>query len=134
MFFWGGFFSVSFFMGSFNLLLNLVPEKSSIAAISLHLAVTASAMAIAPILTGGLLEEFVSIKGGGIAVYHIGFAIKSAAFLLGLLILLRIREPGRTMRQSLPGAFRNVRQAMAVQGLELFANLTPFRSSSTPKK
>jgi hypothetical protein len=86
-------------------------------------------MAVAPILSGSLLEEFVSSQRSGIAVYHIGFAIKSAAFLLGLFILLRIREPGRTMHQSLPGAFRNVRQAMAIQGLELFANLTPFRSN-----
>ncbi len=30
MFLWGGFFAVSFFMGSFNLLLNLVPSKAAL--------------------------------------------------------------------------------------------------------
>jgi hypothetical protein len=134
MFIWGGFFSVSFFMGSFNLLLNIAPQKSSMAAISLHLAFTSIAMAVAPILSGYLIEQFVTQQGGGIGIYHLGFAIKSAAFLLGLLILIPIREPGRTTRRSLPGAFRVVRQAMATQGLELFANLTPFRSHSKIKK
>lgn len=134
MFLWSGFFSVSFFMGSFNLLLNLVPEKSGMSAISLHLAFTSAAMAVAPILSGYLLEEFVTKRGGGIGIYHLGFAIKSTAFLLGLLLLIPIRETGRTTRQSLPGAFRSVRQAMATQGLELFANLTPFRSQPTRRK
>ena len=134
MFLWGGFFAVSFFMGSFNLLLNIVPQKSSMAAISLHLAITSSAMAIAPILAGYLLEKFVTHQGGGIGIYHLGFAIKSIGFLAGLLILLPIHEPGRTSRQSLPGAFRAVRQAMVVQGMELFANLTPFRNKPRTKK
>lgn len=134
MFLWGGFFAVAFFMGSFNLLLNIVPQKSSMAAISLHLAITSAAMAIAPIISGYLLEKFVTQQGGGIGIYHLGFAMKSIGFLAGLLILLPIREPGRTTRQSLPGAFRTVRQAMATQGLELFANLTPFRSRSKIKK
>ena len=121
-------------MGSFNLLLNIVPQKSSMAAISLQLAITSAAMAVAPILAGYLLEKFVTQQGGGTGVYHIGFAIKSIGFLAGLLILLLIPEPGRTTQQSLPGAFRTVRQAMATQGLELFANLTPFRNKPRPKK
>jgi hypothetical protein len=134
MFLWGGFFSVSFFMGSFNLLLNLAGGRNAAAVVGIQLAVTSCAMAVAPILSGYLLEEFVNRRGGGIAIYHLGFALKAAAFLAGLLILLAIREPGRTRRQTLPGAFRSVRQAMLLQGLELFANLTPFRSRQSPKK
>jgi MFS family permease len=133
MFLWGGFFAVSFFMGSFNLLLNLVPSKSGAAAVGLQLAVTSAAMAVAPILSGSLLEIFVTRQGGGIGIYHLGFAIKSIGFLAGLLILLAIPEPGRTTRQTLPGAFRSVRQAMLLQGLELFANLTPFRNKPRQK-
>jgi hypothetical protein len=134
MFLWGGFFAVSFFMGSFNLLLNIARGKNAAAIVGIQLAVTSAAMAVAPILSGYLLEEFVTRRGGGISIYHLGFALKSFAFLLGLFILLAIREPGRTRRQTLPGAFRSVRQAMLLQGLELFANLTPFRASSSPKK
>ena len=127
MFLWGGFFSVAFFLGSFNLLLNLVPNKSSLAAISIHVSATAAASALAPILAGYLLEEFVVRRGGGIAIYHIGFAIKSTAFLLGLLLLTGIREPGRTSQATLPGAFRSLRQSLAAQGPEFFSNLTPTR-------
>ena len=130
MFVWAGFFSVAFFMGSFNLLLNLVPEKSSMAAISIHLAVTSLASAVAPIIAGGLLEEYLVHRGGGIEIYHIGFAIKSASMLLGLLLLLPIRDPGHGPRRSLPVAFRAISQIMAVQGLELFSNLITMRNRS----
>jgi hypothetical protein len=80
MYLWGGFFAVSFFMGCFNLLLNLAPEKSSLAAVSLHLAVTSVAAALAPMIAGVLLEEFVTKRGGGLSTYHLGFLIKSVAF------------------------------------------------------
>jgi MFS family permease len=134
MFVWAGFFSVAFFMGSFNLLLNLAPEKSSMAAISIHLAVTSLASAIAPIIAGGLLEEYLVRRGGGIEIYHIGFAIKSASMFLGLLLLLPIREPGRGPRRSLPVAFRSISQIMAVQGLELFSSLITMRNRSTNER
>ena len=134
MYLWGGFFAVSFFMGCFNLLLNLAPEKSSLAAVSLHLAVTSVAAALAPMLAGVLLEEFVTKRGGGLSTYHLGFLIKSVAFLLGLTFLAGIREPGKSSLTSLPGAFRSIRQQLAVQGLEFLANLTPFRSDRGSSK
>jgi MFS family permease len=132
MYLWGGFFAVSFFMGCFNLLLNLAPEKSSLAAVSLNLAVTSVAAALAPMLAGGLLEEFVTKRGGGLGTYHLGFLIKSVAFLLGLGLLLMVHEPTRSTRSSLPGAFRSMRQLLAAQGLEFLSNLVPFRNSQQP--
>jgi hypothetical protein len=131
---WGGFFAVSFFIGGFNLLLNLAPKQSGIATMSLHIAATAAASALAPILAGSLLEEFVARRGAGIEAYHVGYAIKSAAFLLGLLLLAGIREPGKSSLTSLPGAFRSIREQLAVQGLEFLANLAPFRSDRATKK
>jgi len=128
MYLWGGFFAVSFFMGSFNLLLNLVPAKSNMAAVSLHLAATSVAAALAPMLAGILLEEFVTRRGGGLATYHWVFFIKSVAFLLGLGILALVHEPTRSTRTSLPGAFQSMRQLLAAQGLEFLSNLIPFRS------
>jgi len=119
LFLWSGFFSVAFFLSAFNLLLNIVPKKSSTAAISIHLGITSAAMGIAPILAGGLLEEFLMQRGHGIAVYHFGFFIKSAATLLGLLLFLSIREPGRTRRDSLPAALRSLLRIMATQAAEL---------------
>ena len=134
MFLWGGFFAVSFFTGSFNLLLNLAPKKAGIATVSLHIAVTSIAAALAPMIAGFLVEEFVVRRNGGIDAYHLGYAIKSTAFLLGLTFLARIREPGKSNLHSLPGAFRSIRQQLAVQGLEFLANLTPFRSDRGSSK
>jgi MFS family permease len=130
MFVWAGFFSVAFFMGSFNLLLNLSPEKISMSAISIHLAVTSLASATAPIMAGSLLQEFLVQREGGIEIYQIGFAIKSVSVLLGFLLLLTIHEPGRGPRRSLPVAFRSISQTMAIQGLEIFSNLITMRNRS----
>ena len=134
MFVWAGFFSVAFFMGSFNLLLNLSPRKNSMSAISIHMAVTSLASAIAPIIAGSLLQEFLVRRGGGIAIYQIGFAMKSISVLIGLLLLFPIREPGRGPRRSISVAFRAISQTMATQGLELFLNLIPMRNIGTKKR
>lgn len=131
MYLWGGFFAVSFFMGSFNLLLNLAPERANLAAVSLHLAFTSAAAAVSPMLAGFLLDEWVVKRGGGLALYHLGFLVKSIAFFLGLLLLARIHEPGKSARSSLPGAFRSVRQMMASQGLEFLSNTIPFRKGGS---
>ena len=119
IFLWVGFFSVAFFLSAFNLLLNIVPKKSITPAISIHFGITSAAMGIAPILAGELLEEFLVEQGRGIAVYHLGFFIKSAATLLGLLLFLSIREPGRIRRDSLPTALRSLLRIMATQAMEL---------------
>jgi MFS family permease len=119
IFLWVGFFSVAFFLSAFNLLLNIVPKKSITPAISIHFGITSAAMGIAPILAGELLEEFLVEQGRGIAVYHLGFFIKSAATLLGLLLFFYIREPGRIRRDSLPTALRSLLRIMATQAMEL---------------
>ena len=119
MFLWSGFFSVAFFLSAFNLLLNIVPKKSSTAAISIHLGITSATMGIAPILAGWLLEEFLVQRGHGIAVYHFGFFIKCAATLLGLFLFFYIREPGRSAHDSLPSALHSLLRIMGSQAKEL---------------
>lgn len=132
MYLWGGFFAVSFFMGCFNLLLNLAPAKAGLSAVSLNLAVTSVAAAVAPMIAGVLLEKFVTNGGMGIGGYHLGFLVKSVAFLAGLGILVFVREPGKSSRSSLPGAFRSMRQLLATQGLEFLSNIIPFRNNEPP--
>jgi MFS family permease len=127
MFLWGGFFSVAYFLSSFNLLLNLVPQKSTMAAISIYLGVTSAAMGVAPILAGALLEEFLVQRGLGIMVYHSGFFLKAAATLLGLLLLYTVREPGRTRHESLPAALRSLTRIMTTQAMELLKKLPGAR-------
>lgn len=127
MFLWGGFFSVAYFLGSFNLLLNLVPDKTRVAGISLNLALTSIAAGTASMLAGVLLTHFIEAGHLSGEVYRMGFFIKSTAVLAGLVLLKKIKEPRRSSRSSVPGAFRTLRQLLAVQGTGFFVNITPLR-------
>ena len=129
----GGFFSTAYFAASFNLLLKLVPPGTKLAGVSLHLAVTSIAAAIAPVLAGLLLAHFLE-AGAGILAYRVGFAVKSTLLLAGLLILRGMREPQRSTRTSLPGAFRTMRQLLVTQGASFFASLTPQKLRSRPHR
>lgn len=111
----GGFVSVGYFAASFNFLLKLVPAGAKVTGVSLHLALTSLAAAIAPILAGLLLTHFLA-AGAGITAYRVGFAVKCAAVLAGLFLLRGMREPQRARQISLPGAFRSIRQLIAAQG------------------
>lgn len=115
----GGFVSVAYFAASFNLLLKLVPASAKVTGVSLHLAVTSLAAAVAPILAGLLLTHFLA-SGAGITVYRVGFVMKSAAILAGLFLLRGLREPQRSTQPSLTGAFRTARQLLAAQGASFF--------------
>jgi MFS family permease len=111
----GGFVSVAYFAASFNFLLKLVPTSAKITGVSLHLALTSLAAAVAPILAGLLLTHFLA-AGSGITAYRLGFVIKPTAVLLGILLLRGIREPQRSTQPTLTGAFRTIRQLVAAQG------------------
>ena len=111
----GGFVSVAYFAASFNFLLKLVPASAKITGVSLHLALTSLAAAVAPILAGLLLTHFLA-AGAGITVYRVGFVIKPTAVLLGLFLLRGLREPHRSTQPTLTGAFRTIRQLVAAQG------------------
>lgn len=129
----GGFFATAYFAASFNLLLKLVPPGTKLAGVSLHLAVTSIAAAIAPVLSGLLLTHFLE-AGAGILAYRVGFAFKSTLVLSGLLILRGMREPQRSTRTSLPGAFRTMRQLLVTQGASFFASLTPQKLRNRPHR
>jgi MFS family permease len=111
----GGFVSVAYFAASFNFLLKLVPTSAKITGVSLHLALTSLAAAVAPILAGLLLTHFLA-AGSGITAYRLGFVMKPTAVLLGILLLRGIREPQRSTQPTLTGAFRTIRQLVAAQG------------------
>ena len=115
MWLFGGFVSIGYFAASFNLLLKLVPAPAKVTGVSLHLAFTSLAAAVAPIIAGLLLAHFLA-GDAGLAVYRIGFVVKSTALLAGLFLLRGLREPQRTTQPTLTGAFRTVRQLVAAQG------------------
>lgn len=114
MWVYGGFTATAYFAASFNLLLKLVPATSKIMGVSLHLALTSLAAGAAPILAGLLLAHFLE-AGLGITAYRWGFAMRPTAILAGLFLLHGLREPQRSGRTSLPGAFRTIRQILATQ-------------------
>jgi MFS family permease len=115
MWFFGGFVSVGYFAASFNLLLKLVPSSAKVTGVSLHLALTSLAAAIAPIIAGLLLAHYIA-AGTGLTAYRVGFVVKSTAILAGLFLLRGVREPQRATQPSLTGAFRTIRQLVAAQG------------------
>ena len=121
----GGFFATAYFAASFNLLLKLVPPGTKLAGVSLHLAVTSVAAAVAPVFAGLLLTRFLD-AGAGVTAYRVGFAVKSTAVLAGLILLRGLREPQRSNRTTLPGAFRAISQILVAPGASLLAGLAPL--------
>ena len=54
--------------------------------------------------------------------------------LAGLLLLHGLREPQRSVRTSLPGAFRTMRQLLAAQGTSFFASMTLQKLRNNPRR
>jgi MFS family permease len=122
MWLWGGFFGVAYLLGSFNLLLKLLPTRTKLAGTSLFVAVTSVTAGLAPVIAGGLLGRY----GDAVGVYHVGFAISPVALLVGMLLLRGMREPKRRGGASVPGTFRTLRQLIAVTGPGFLSNLAPL--------
>lgn len=130
---WSGFVSVSYWMGSFNLLLNLLPTDARVFGSSLNLAFTSVAAAVAPIIAGGLLQHFLAQPGGGDLVYRIGFGLKSCAVLSSLFAIRLLHEPSRSGRASAPGAFTTLRLILSNVGPAFLATVVPQRSRTIRK-
>jgi len=123
MWLWGGAVGNGYLLGLFTMIYKVIPPHARAAGISANLALTSIAAAVAPILSGQLLQ-FAGTHGWDIVtVYRIGFATSFTALLASLLILKPIQEPlisgdvGGVL-----GAMRMVRQMMQVQGLNFLAN------------
>lgn len=118
----GGIFSAGYLLGSFNLLLKLVPPEAKTAAISINVAVTSLAAAIAPILGGLVLDHAwdggVSRLGG----YHTMAVAHHILVLLSGLVLLKVAEPKSSPLSQVVGAMRSYRQAFALLGMSFMLN------------
>jgi MFS family permease len=115
MWIFGGFVATAYFAASFNLLLKLVPSDAKLTGVSLHLALTSIAAAVAPVVAGLLLNRFLT-DTDDLLPYRIGFVVKSTAVLAGLILLRGLREPQRTTQATFTGAFRTIRQLISSQG------------------
>lgn len=124
---WGGLVSSGFLLGTFNLLLKLLPREAKTTGVSINLAITSIAAGIAPILAGWALKSAPGLGWDVVTCYRIGFAVSPTMILLSLLILRHVNEPQPPARElGLYGASRTFRQIMQLQGLAFLANSTLF--------
>ncbi len=117
-----GFFSSGFLLGSFNMLLKLIPPEAKTTAISIHLSITSLTAAIAPILGGLFLEKLWALQVDKLDAYHLCIIIHYSSVLLTAFLLLGLKEPQSTTLNQAIGAMRSLRQIGALMGMGFFVN------------
>ncbi|MCF3648229.1 MFS transporter [Synoicihabitans lomoniglobus] len=104
-------------IGQLNLLMKLVPAESKALAVGLNIAAASVGTAIAPILTGQLLEHLFARGWTGLQAYH-AFFMTMPVLAIGVLVLLRrVQEPRSAPVEHVLGALRNFRTLGAALGL-----------------
>ena len=124
---WGGLISAGFLLGSFNLLLKLVPPSAKTLSISIHVAATALATAIAPIIGGSVLDTFRELGVDRITVIHGATFIHNTVVIASAIALHRVVEPATTSLMQVVGAMRSYRQIGALLGLSFLSQYTFFK-------
>jgi MFS family permease len=120
----GGLFSAGFILGTFNLLLKLIPKEAKTTAISLQVAITSATAAIAPIIGGFLLEQASTSGVDKLKTFQAMGFVHHTLILLSGLILFKIAEQKSAPLNQVIGAMRSFRQIGALTGLTFFANYT----------
>jgi MFS family permease len=104
-------------VGQLNLLMKLVPPDCKALAVGVNIAAGSVGTAIAPILTGQLLEGVMARGWTQLQTYHAFFATMPL-FAIGVLLLLRrVEEPRSAPVNHVLGALRNARTLGAALGL-----------------
>lgn len=125
----GGLVGPGFVLGTFNLLLKLVPRDHLASAVSFNTAATAITAAIAPVISGSILAYVEQSGADTEIIYRIAFVVRSSMVLLGLFVLRMVQEPPAQAEGTITGAMRSVRQVMVGQGLAFLANMHLTRRS-----
>lgn len=118
----GGIFQAGFLLGQFNILLKLVPPEAKTAAISLNVALTSLATAIAPIIGGILLTRAFEAGHNTLTVYHTMTLIHHTIVIASAFVLLAVAEPKAAALSQVVGAMRSSRQLFALTGLSFLVN------------
>jgi len=124
---WGGATNAGFFLGTFTLLLKLLPVPARNLALGVNIAVTSLFAAIAPIIGGAVLEYFIA-RHASLSVYHASFLVQPLLALPIVWLLLRIREPAASPLTHVVGAMSNVRTLASLSGLSFLANYIYYRN------
>lgn len=127
MWLWGGLVSAGLILGLFNLLLRLTPPSHKTTAVSLHLAVTSVAGAIAPMIAGLILQKLTQSGISEQTAFRIFFVVQPTMVISALWLLRHVPEPEAAQVPGILGAFRTVRQAALQSGQILLANANLVR-------
>jgi len=126
---WSGGAQCGFLIGSLNWLLKLVPTQARVAGVSFNLASTSLMAALAPIVSGSLLQAARSAGDHATDWTFRGLLLsKPILQMLALLLLRGVAEPEGRPFQTLLGAMRTQRQVLATQFLPFLANFQPSRT------
>ena len=121
---WGGLISSGFLLGSFNLLLKLVPPEAKTISISIHVGATALAAAVAPILGGSMLDLFRALEVEPLRLLHWTSVVHHTAVIATALVLHSVVEPKSTTLRQVVGAMRSYRQIGALLGVSFLVQHT----------
>jgi MFS family permease len=124
---WGGFISAGFLLGSFNLLLKLVPPGAKTISISIQVAATALATAIAPVIGGSVLDLFRELGVERLDVIHGVAVFHHTAVIATAFALHRVTEPASTSLRQVVGAMLSYRQIGALLGVSFLGQYTFLR-------
>ena len=120
-------------IGQMNLLMKLMPRESKALAVGFSIAAASAGTAIAPILTGQLLEMLFARGWSELQAYHAFFATMPVMAVGVLILLRRVREPQAAPFDHVLGALRNVRTLGAALGLG-FLSQTLFTARGRSKR
>ncbi len=120
-------------IGQLNLMMKLMPRESKALAVGVSIAAASAGTAIAPILTGQLLEVLFARGWSELQAYHVFFATMPALAIVVLILLRRVQEPKAAPVEHVLGALRNVRTLGAALGLG-FLSQTLFTPRGRSKR
>lgn len=113
----GGIVSGGFTVAFFNIQLKIIPPAAKTLAISINLALTSIATALAPILSGALLEKILNGNlSHDLTAYHLFFLSTPVLGLLACFILKKVNEPAASRLSIVVGAMRNMRTLSSILG------------------
>jgi MFS family permease len=123
LFLLGGAFSGGFLIGVFNLLYKVLPHGRTTAGISLNMAISSAAAALAPVVVGSSLAALEQRVDDYQLVYRGLFVLTTTMVLLSLVALMRVPESvGGVPARFRLGAMRSIRANMMAVGMTFVNN------------
>jgi len=121
-------------LGSFALMLKLMPSHVRAMGLALFTSLSSLAAAMAPPL-GGYLISWAKAQGfEPLSIYHAAFLIAPVLSIIGCLVLRSVQEAQAARVGDVVSAMRNVRTLASVLGLPFFMDQVFFRKNGKPRR